>query len=77
MMSWLDLSWMRASMDTLDVGQLAFYCSAILVGITWAGIILLKPFFRWWVRRQPGSNDLVSYDPPPLKWSDLKYVFRH
>jgi hypothetical protein len=48
-------------MDTLDVGQLAFYCSAILVGITWAGIIFLKPFFRWWVRRQPGSNDLVSY----------------
>lgn len=61
MFDWLNLDSLRASMDLLDTRQLAFYCSAILVAITWAGIIFLKPLFRWWIRRQPGSNDLVTY----------------
>lgn len=59
--NWFDLAWLRASMDALDARQLAFYCSAILVGITWAGIIFLKPILRWWFGLQGGSNDLVTY----------------
>jgi hypothetical protein len=48
-------------MDSLSAVRLAVYCSAILVGITWFGIIFFKPFIRWWLRKQPGCNELVSY----------------
>jgi hypothetical protein len=27
------------------------------------------------VRLMAGANELNSTDPPPLKWSDLRYVF--
>lgn len=50
-----------AWMDTLPATQLAIYCSAALVGLTWFGIIFLKPFIRFWLRKQVGSNDLVNY----------------
>ena len=61
MLQWFDLQWLTARMDALSIGQLAFYCSAILVGVTWFGIIFFKPFIRWWLRKQPASNDLVNY----------------
>lgn len=58
---WFDLQWLTARMDALSTTQLAFCCSAVLVGITWFGIIFFKPFIRLWLRRQAGSNDLVNY----------------
>ena len=61
MKQWFNLEWLRDSMDALSTSELAFYCSAVLVGITWFGIVFFKPLFRWWVRKQPGSNDLVNH----------------
>jgi len=61
MLRWFDLQWLTARMDALSTAQLAFYCSAVLVGVTWFGIIFFKPFIRRWLRKQPGSNDLVNY----------------
>jgi hypothetical protein len=57
----LDLHWLVAWMDTLSPTRLAIFCSAVLVGITWFGIIFFRPFIRRWLRKQPGSNDLVNY----------------
>jgi hypothetical protein len=33
----------------------------LFVGFSWVGIILIRPFLRFWLRRQPGANDLVSF----------------
>jgi hypothetical protein len=56
-----DLQWLMAWTDTLSPTRLAVYCSALLVGITWFGIIFLRPFIRRWLRKQEGSNELVNY----------------
>ena len=61
MLQKLDLHWLVTWMDTLSPSRLAIFCSALLVGITWFGIIFFKPFIRRWLRKQPGSNDLVNY----------------
>lgn len=61
MRQWFDLRWLTAQMDVLSTTQLAVYCSAVLVGITWFGIIFFKPFIRFWLRKQSSSNDLVNY----------------
>jgi len=58
---WFDLQWLTATMDALSTRQLAFFCSAILVGVTWFGIIFFKPFIRRLLRSQPGANDLVNF----------------
>ena len=47
--------------DTLSPTRLALFCSLAMVGVTWFGIIFFKPFIRRWLRKQPGSNDLVNY----------------
>lgn len=47
--------------DTLSPTRLAVFCSAAMVGVTWFGIIFFRPFIRRWLRKQPGSNDLVNY----------------
>ncbi|RPI39204.1 MAG: DUF4239 domain-containing protein, partial [Hyphomicrobiaceae bacterium] len=31
------------------------------VAVTWLGIFLIRPFLRFWLRRQPGANDLISF----------------
>lgn len=48
-------------MDSLSTTQLAFWCSAILVGTTWLGIFFVKPFLRLWTRKQANANDIVNY----------------
>lgn len=62
MMHWFDFDWLMARADALSATQLALACSAIFVGLTWFGILIIKPIFlRRWLRRQAGSNDLVNY----------------
>ena len=61
MLQSFDLQSIMAWMDTHSPTPLSIYCSAGLVGITWFGIIFFKPFIRRWLRKQPGSNDLVNY----------------
>jgi hypothetical protein len=56
-----DLDWLTAWMDTLSPTGLAIFLSVVVVGLTWFGIIFFKPFIRRWLRKQPGSNDLVNY----------------
>jgi hypothetical protein len=41
--------------------QLALYFSGFFVLFAWSGIILVRPFLRFWFRRQPNTNELVSY----------------
>lgn len=57
----LDLQWLMTWSDSLSPTRFAVYCSLALVGVTWFGIIFLRPFLRRWLRKQPGSNDLVNY----------------
>ena len=61
MLNSLDFDWLVTWMDTLSPSRLAIFCSAVMVGVTWFGIIFFKPFIRLWLRKQPGSNDLVNY----------------
>jgi hypothetical protein len=61
MSNWLAIDWLRDAMDAMSATQLAIVSSAVLVAVTWIGIILIKPIFFFWVKRQDGSNDLVSY----------------
>jgi hypothetical protein len=35
--------------------------SAVFVGITWIGIIFIRPLLRMFVRSQPGLNELVGF----------------
>jgi hypothetical protein len=37
------------------------YFSLFFVAIAWLGIIFIRPFLRFWFRRQDGTNDLVAY----------------
>lgn len=38
----------------------AFFVGSF-VGVTWFGILFLRPLFRLWMRRQEGRNDLIGY----------------
>lgn len=40
---------------------LAIYCAAATVGITWLGIVFIKPFLRWLVGSEPNINSRISY----------------
>jgi hypothetical protein len=39
----------------------AVFLSGASVVLMWLGIIFIKPILRIWVRKQPGSNDLINY----------------
>jgi len=52
---------MRDWLYDLPTEMLALYCVALLVGATWFGTLFIRPFFRLWLRNQPGSNELVSH----------------
>jgi hypothetical protein len=39
----------------------ALYFSGFFVGVTWLGIIFVRPFLRIWFRREENTNDLVTY----------------
>ena len=41
--------------------QLAIYCSVFFVGITWLGLVFVKPFLRAFMARQPRINELVAH----------------
>jgi hypothetical protein len=41
--------------------ELAIYSSLLFVGLTWFGIIFIKPFLRLIIGREPRINELVSY----------------
>ena len=41
--------------------RLALLSIVVFVGFYWAGAILLRPFFRLFVRSTPGGNDIVGY----------------
>jgi hypothetical protein len=51
------LGWLQ----DLSTWSLALLCSLFFVALTWAGTLFVRPFFRLWLRNQPGANDLVSY----------------
>jgi hypothetical protein len=61
MWQWLQLEWLLSITNSLSTSQLALWCSMALVTLTWFGIIFIKPILRIWVRKQPGSNDLINY----------------
>jgi len=41
--------------------QLAIYSSLFFVGLTWLGLIFVKPFLRLMMGRQPHINDMVAH----------------
>jgi hypothetical protein len=53
--------WLTETLDALPPRMATLYFSLFFVAVAWAGIIFLRPFFRLWLRRQPGLNEIVSY----------------
>lgn len=45
----------------IPTSSLALLFAVVFVGLTWAGIIFVKPFLRLLMRPQAGVNDLVGY----------------
>ena len=41
--------------------QIGLLFAAFFVGVTWLGILFIRPFLRLFVRNQDGLNDLVGY----------------
>lgn len=41
--------------------QFAIYCSLFFVGLTWFGLIFIKPFLRLMMGREPRINELVGH----------------
>jgi uncharacterized membrane protein len=41
--------------------QLAIYCSLFFVGLTWFGLVFIKPFLRLMMGREPRINELVGH----------------
>lgn len=52
---------MPDSIYEIPTVQLAIYCSLFFVGLTWFGIIFIKPFLRLMMGRQPHINDMVAH----------------
>jgi hypothetical protein len=46
---------------TVPSEHLALYFYGFFVLLAWGGIIFVRPFLRFWFRRQSGTNDLVVY----------------
>ena len=53
--------WLLDLLDHLPASTAALYFSLFFVAVTWFGVIFIRPFFRLWLRRQGGVNDIVSY----------------
>ncbi len=41
--------------------QLGLLFAVLFVGTTWAGILFVSPFLKFWLKGQEGINDLVGY----------------
>lgn len=48
-------------LDQQSAEALLIYFPLFFVAVTWLGIFLIRPFLRFWLRRQPGANDLISF----------------
>ncbi len=48
-------------LQSLSALQLMLYCSLFFVAVTWAGVILIRPFLWAWLRPEPRVNELVSH----------------
>jgi len=53
--------WLLNILDPLPTTTTALFFSLFFVAIAWIGILFIRPFFRFWLRYQPGVNDIVSY----------------
>ncbi len=42
-------------------GSLEIYIAVFFVVAGWLGIIFVRPFLRFWLRRQANANDLIAY----------------
>jgi hypothetical protein len=51
------MNWLYNMPTTMMVIMVSF----VFVGITWVGLIFIRPFLRVFVRSQPGLNDAVGY----------------
>ena len=48
-------------LDQQSAEALLIYFPPFFVAVTWPGIFLVRPFLRFWLRRQPGANDLIGF----------------
>ena len=48
-------------LDQQSAEALLIYFPLFFVAVTWLGIFLVRPFLRFWLRRQPGANDLIGF----------------
>jgi hypothetical protein len=53
--------WLVQVLDSLPASTAALYFSLFFVAVAWVGVILIRPFFRIWLRRQPGINEIVTF----------------
>jgi Flp pilus assembly pilin Flp len=53
----MDLSWIH----DVSPDRLALLLIAVFVGFYWAGLILLRPILRQFVKNTRGANDIVGY----------------
>jgi hypothetical protein len=51
---------MLSFIDEIPTIWAALYCSLFFVGLTWLGIIFIKPFLRLLMGREPRVNELVA-----------------
>ena len=51
---------MPAIIYSIPTVQFAIYCSLFFVGLTWFGLIFIKPFLRLLMGREPRNNDFVA-----------------
>jgi hypothetical protein len=55
--------WLKMFDFVYDISTTTFavYCSVFFVGVTWLGIIFVKPVFRLFIGNEPGINSLISH----------------
>jgi hypothetical protein len=53
--------WLLDILDAWPSSTAALYFSLFFVGVAWFGVLFIRPFFRVWLRRQHGVNEIVSF----------------
>jgi hypothetical protein len=55
------LNWLGAWLNQLPAGQLPVVFCGFFIGITWLGILLVRPLMRRLLHRNHLSNELIIY----------------
>ncbi len=48
-------------LQSLSAMQLLLYCALFFVAVTWAGLLVVRPFLSLWLRGEPRVNEVVGH----------------